>query len=242
MEAESNVVLNLCPFLFIDAANNPHHLCLVVYRIPPGFHPVIRKHGNSKANVPFHPTWPSTKKMIQARCSQQGPKAVVAAVSSLVGGVRTASAPGQLPRSEKQVINFKARGHVSATPGSGCNVGADDLLFVMQQAYTEDADNKFIRAVNAAPQPAILLVTDKQLRDLVRFCTSSFEFSVLIVDSTFCLGDFDVTLVTYRHLLLQSKRYKSPPVCVGPVCVHYKKTFETYLFFCFFNNRAVQAT
>jgi len=52
-----------------------------------------------------------------------------------------------------------------------------------------------------------------------------------MVDPTFCLGDFDVTLITYRHLFLQSKRFKTPPVFVGPACIHYRKTFSTYLFF-----------
>ena len=51
---------------------------------------------------------------------------------------------------------------------------------------------------------------------------------------TFCLGDFDITVITYRHLLLQSKRYMAPPACVRPVCIHYKKTFEAYLFFASF--------
>ncbi len=76
--------------------------------------------------------------------------------------------------------------------------------------------------------PAIVLVTDKELHDLVHFCTS-FEFSILTVDPTFSLGNFDVTVVTYRHL--QSKRYKASPVCIGLVCIHYKKTFLIYLFF-----------
>ena len=40
-----------------------------------------------------------------------------------------------------------------------------------------------------------------------------------------------MTLITYRHLFLQSKRYKNPPVFVGPCCIHYKKSFATYLFF-----------
>ena len=204
-------------FLSADSKNNPHHLCLVTYRIPKGFSPVVKKHGNAKADVPFHPTWASTKDVIQQTCSEGGPKSVVASVSSLVGGVRNASAPGMLPRGEKQVINFKAR---CSSGGSG-HVGADDLFSVMQQAYAEDTQRKFIRAVNAAPQPAIVLVTDQQLHDLERFCTSSFEFSILTVDPTFLLGDFDVTIVTYRHLLLQSKRYHSSPVCVGPVCIHY---------------------
>ncbi len=82
--------------------------------------------------------------------NQQGLEAVVASVSASVGGVRAASATGQLTRNEKQITTFKGRQSSSAVPGSSSNVGADEL-FVMQQVYTEDADKKFIRAVNAAP-------------------------------------------------------------------------------------------
>ena len=40
-------------------------------------------------------------------CGTQGPKGVVASLSAAAGGVLAASAPGQLPRGEKQVINFQ---------------------------------------------------------------------------------------------------------------------------------------
>lgn len=53
----------------------------------------------------------------------------------------------------------------------------------------------------------------------------------MTVDPTFSLGDFDVTVVTYRHLLLHSKRGGRYPVFVGPICIHYRKTFATYLHF-----------
>ena len=98
----------------------------------------------------------------------------------------------------------------------------------MQQAFSEDPHLRFVRAVNAAPEPAIVVATDAQLNDLTRFCTSSFEFSPLTVDPTFSLGAFDVSLITYKHLLL---RYKTQPILIGPACTHYKKNFSTYLFF-----------
>jgi hypothetical protein len=101
----------------------------------------------------------------------------------------------------------------------------------MQQAYSDDPLHRFVRAVNAVPEPAVFVATNSQLENLVRFCTSSFEYSVMTIDPTFSLGGFDVTLTTFRHLFLQSKRYKHPPVFVGPACVHYRETFATYLFF-----------
>ena len=54
---------------------------------------------------------------------------------------------------------------------------------------------------------------------------------ILTIDPLFSLGKFDVTPITYRHLLLESKRSGKSPVCIGPVLIHCKKTFSTYLFF-----------
>lgn len=51
------------------------------------------------------------------------------------------------------------------------------------------------------------------------------------MDPTFSLGVFDVTPISYRHLLLETRRYSRPPVFLGPVLIHYKKTFATYVFF-----------
>ena len=131
--------------------------------------------------------------------------------------------------SKLQVVNFKKKVKYSSNCTS--SIADDELFVVMQRAYSDDPAHKFIRAVNAAPEPAIVVATASQLNDLARFCTSSFESSVLTVDPTFCLGDFDVTLITTRHLLLQSKRFKESPVLVGPACIHYKKSFSTYVFF-----------
>ena len=49
-------------------------------------------------------------------------------------------------------------------------------------------------------------------------------------ESTFSLGDFDVTPITYRNLLFESRRTGKPPICIGPVLIH-RKTYDTYLFF-----------
>ena len=53
----------------------------------------------------------------------------------------------------------------------------------------------------------------------------------MTIDPTFSLGDFDITVITYRHSLLISRQAGQPPAIVGPILIHYKKTFATYLFF-----------
>ena len=97
-------------FILVDASNSPHHLCLLVYRIPCGFTPILKKHGVEK---PFHPTWPSTKQQIKKMCIDYGPAETVCSITTEAGGIVQATAPGQLPRDEKQVTNFKKRFHSS---------------------------------------------------------------------------------------------------------------------------------
>lgn len=108
---------------------------------------------------------------------------------------------------------------------------ADQVFTIMKQAKIEDQAGKFVRDCRPTPEPAFVLSRDWQLDDLVRFCTAPRNFSVLTVDPTFNLGDFDVTPTAYHHLLLKTVRYDTSPVFIGPTMVHYRKTFGTYLFF-----------
>ena len=216
----------------LDASGNPHQYCMACYRIPPGFVPTVVSHGNSKTGKPFYPTLPSTLERVRHESRSKGPKQTVASVSAAVGGLTEAECPGALPRNEKQVTNLrqsmKRRPQLLANP-LACP--GDELFVLMQQSKLGDNQGLFIRELKAAPEPGIVVARDYQLHDLVRFCTHEHNFSVFTADPTFCLGDFDVTPVTYRHLFLRSHRTNRPPVFVGPLLIHYRKTFSSYLFF-----------
>ena len=183
-------------------------------------------HGNAKSEKPFYPTLPSTVQRIKTECTAVGPKEVVASVS---GGVVGANYPGELPRNEQQVSNFKKH---KPNPVGAMHVHteANELYTVMLQAHLEETDKLFARDIKAYPEPAILLASQRQLNDVSIFCCDSFEYSVLTVDPTFSLGDFDVTPTTYRHLLERNRTGK-PPVMIGPTLIHYRKTFSRYMFF-----------
>ena len=75
----------------------------------------------------------------------------------------------------------------------------DELFVVMSQCKSIDMTAHFIRDVKAGPDPALVLATDQQLNDVVKFFTSPDEFTVITVDPTFNLGDFDVTPLTYPY-------------------------------------------
>lgn len=92
--------------------------------------------------------------------------------------------------------------------------------------------HEFVRHVNCAPQISCVLYEDWQLGDLKRFCASTaFGINILGVDPTFDCGDFDLTVTTYPHPLLESKKYGIHPTMLGPMYVHRRKTVQTYLSF-----------
>lgn len=85
--------------------------------------------------------------------------------------------------------------------------------------------------VNGAPEPMTVLAFDWTLHDLERFCLiDQSPQSILTVDPTFNLGDFNVTVTTYKHLLLINSSGKHPSM-VGPLFIHEQKKFESYYFF-----------
>ena len=91
----------------------------------------------------------------------------------------------------------------------------------------------FVRLINAAPYPMMLLAYDYIVDDLCRFCTNESKFSVMGVDPTFSLGDFDVTVTTYQNLMLSSHATSKYPVMVGPIFAHVRKDFAAYHFFAY---------
>lgn len=156
-----------------------------------------------------------------SRCVEKGPKATV---ELEVAGVLGAEGPGQLPCSERQVTNIIRR----EKSKGGYATGKGDVI--MQQAHSDGSMSQFIRAIGATPDPAIVLAEDCQIKDMVCFCTSSStsEFCILTIDPTFSLGEFDVTPITYRHMLLETKRSGTHPIFVGPLLIHYWKTFSVF--------------
>ena len=117
-------------FNFVDASNCPHHLYLLVYRLPPGFTPKLSSHGNSKEKKPFFATWPSTLDSIKKECLQQGPKSTIEKMCAKAGGTLHAIASGQLPRSEKQITTLAAKEKLKKT-SVGNTVESDDLFVIM---------------------------------------------------------------------------------------------------------------
>jgi hypothetical protein len=128
------------------------------------------------------------------------------------GGMESISA-NLLPRNPQQVRNQKRK--------------LSDILHM----YDIRTDN-FIRKVDIRPDLVVVLASNQQICDLERFCTKN-PFSILGIDPTFHFGDFDVTVTTYGHQMLEENTpgkhmLNRHPFFVGPVCIHKKKDTQSY--------------
>ena len=91
---------------------------------------------------------------------------------------------------------------------------------MLECKLTQGSNDAFVRDVKAAPSPQCVLLFDWQLNDMELFLTNNHHFGVLTVDTTFNLGEFYVTVVTYPQLMLQDVTMGKHPKMVGPVLVH----------------------
>ena len=65
------------------------------------------------------------------------------------------------------------------------------VMLMCKDCDGSGTEDPFIRLVSGAPEPTTVLSFDWLLQDIDRFCGG--EHTILSVDPTFILGDFDVT-------------------------------------------------
>ena len=92
-----------------------------------------------------------------------------------------------------------------------------------------NSDTAFVRSVVAAPEPMAVLALNCQLNDMVRFLTDPNHI-IMGIDPTFNFGDFNVTPIAFRYLLLEHKKQGHSPIILGPLLVDQQKKFCSYHF------------
>ena len=216
-------------FFIADADMDTLSLSLVQYVFSKGDHEVKpAPHGLAKHGEGYVRTMPSTLSKLKATASGSTAKKALAFVSEAEGGIEHAKSAGVLPRSRQQVNDIRRK-----------LVGPSDpdpifsLMLMCKESQGQRSGNPFVRLVNGAPFPMMVLAYDWMLDDLVRFCVVPTEYSVFGADPTFSLGDFDVTVTTYHQLLLRHRGdpHGKSPCLIGPLFVHLKKDFAAYHFF-----------
>ena len=113
--------------------------------------------------------------------------------------------------------------------------GNDDPWYGLlkeSKLQAKERDTAFIRDVRVGGEPLCVLATDRQLNDIVRFCCSTTSYKPLTVDPTFDIAKFNVTPISYQHLMLDNVKDGSHPTLIGPILINERKTEETYSIFC----------
>ena len=192
---------------------------------------VIRKpHQNSKkGRAPgYTRTKSSVIRKIATNLSSMGPKEAVFQATRDAGGVMQVDSLSDLPRGPRQGYY---RNQVKKAPLPAYLQGKekdDELLEVLLKMKSEE--EPFIRKVSLEKENlTIVLASENQLAELAKYSTSELDFSIVQLDPTFNLGPYECTPISYRNLLLKSKRSGgTSPVRLGPVLIHYRKDEKTF--------------
>lgn len=184
----------------------------------------VRAHGNRKTeNLANIRTKQSTIERVKENLKKQGSKRVLFQTVKQAGGVCGAESPSSLLRNTRQAAK-EERGKVkyasNRSPGS-------------HSRAAESTFPGFIRDMTCNDLPTVMLFTDRQVDNLVKFCCLMKPglVSELGVDLTFQLGPFYVLVTTFQNTMLEAKpSYRSPPF-PGPLMICMTKEEGPYLSF-----------
>ena len=102
------------------------------------------------------------------------------------------------------------------------------MLLNESKIQGRDPKTAFVRDVRVGAEPFCVVRTNRQLDDLKRFFCNPVEYRPLTEDPTFGFGLYNVTPISYQHLItLRREDGKRPPI-IGSVFLHEKKTQHTY--------------
>ena len=210
-------------YIIVDAENDTLSLALLQYTFTYEGHMIkVALHGNAVKSESYIRTMASVMGKLKGVSSDNTAKR---ALNLVMDDITTVHSAGAMPRGRQQVNDIRKKHTTNTDP-------LFTLMMMCKEGEGSKSPNAFVRIVTGAPFPMMMLAFDWTLEDLVRFCTSSTSFSILGIDPTFSLGAFDVTVTTYRHLLLTAKDVAHKhPVLIGPLFVHVKKDFQAYHFF-----------
>ena len=178
----------------------------------------LSSHGNSKCGRPFSKLRPSVRSKLSHKIMNSSPAQACHDILAEQGGIENILSVNSLP-SEQNVYNMKRRRYT----------GNCDEWGALLDWSLEDEGKAFVWKIEEFPNPIVVLCTEQQLEDLVKFTTGDCEHCIMCVDPTFSLGKFNVTPISYKHLCLQkSCTDASQPVMTGPIMIHYSKSTEVY--------------
>ncbi|KAL3847053.1 hypothetical protein ACJMK2_017983 [Sinanodonta woodiana] len=194
----------------------------------------LKKHGNSKKSEPYIKTDP---KVIQ-RAAEMAEHEKVSNVMTKLMEDNSFTAPKSTRQiNDKRFRNRKRKREENMN--SRINI-ADDVVSVLSELHSNPVIQEII--LTKHKKPVVIVYSNQQIYDMIRNCEGD-DGSVLGVDRTFNLGNFYVTVFSYKNRCLISNRTKDFPVMFGPCMIHFDAEEETYgKFFSLVSDRLGQKT
>lgn len=192
----------------------------------------IKKHGNrTSSNMPHIRSKESTKLKVAEKAVKFGPKRALFLARKEAGGICDADGISSLPRNTKRVE------YLTRKPSE--RVSKDPLASVLELQKTTFPG--FIREVVCNDLPTVMLFTDRQLSNILKFCCHDRvnQVSELGVDVTFQLGPFYALVTRFENTILRVKGANNHPSFLGPVMICMTKEESTYLSFIQCLNREI---
>ena len=146
---------------------------IVQYEFEDEQHPISNApHGNAKSNKPFTRSKASTFEKIKVKTLTKGPSQVYDEVFEEAGGMVAFESLADIPKGRKQVANLKYNSRLQKSK--------DELYDLVEKSKAES--KPYIRRIQITPEPACILATEQQIKDVKRFCTSNTQ-----TPSVFCV-------------------------------------------------------
>ena len=171
-----------------------------------------------------------------SKTSAKKPKQYLDEVYRSFGDICFGRSLSKLPREPRDIYNARAtskKSTASSNVSQSSSTKLDEVWVLLEKAKVEEdesAELKFIRDFRVHPNFSTVLALERQLEEIVTFCTNPKEFSIFCIDPTFNLFTENISLsvTTYRNLKLEQKETGQPPVFRGRLLLHQKKDWKTY--------------
>ena len=102
------------------------------------------------------------------------------------------------------------------------------MLLNESKIQGRDPKTTFVCDVRVGAEPFCVGGMNRKLDDLKRFCCNPVEYRPLTVDPTFDFGPYNVTPISYQHLIVLRREDSNHPTMIRPVLLHEKKTIHVF--------------
>ena len=199
-------------FFYRDFAKiNCYRYCFIKFDICTDYIPAEKPHGNKqkeKQMRAYRKPYKSTLQSLREISDIEKSKSAYEAVRKSIGKLATTAA---LPKNYQQAVYA---GQAVSSQFKSVNGNRDELMRTIFRC--KKLGENFVREVQSAPEEISVLATDTQISDIVRFCVlpNLAECTPLSVDLTFNLGEFYVTVTSYKNKKLKIKKEIIPCILV----------------------------